>query len=513
ACRRPRRVPGLTIESAAVVAGALAARDLTIAYPSSDRPAVNGVSFELPAGRTLLIVGPSGSGKSTLALAIAGLIPRDVRAVVSGSLDLDGVAVAGVERSALAARVGLVFQDPATQLVMERVDDDVAFGLETRGWPAEAMRERVPEALAEGGLRGLGRQRSRRLSGGQQQRLALAGVLAAQPGVLVLDEPTANLDPDGAAAFLERIRALGRTRSTTVVLIEHRTELAWPMADLVLALDGQGRTIDVGAPEAVAERSGRQMDEAGIWLPAAVRIADEPQTAGLPRRGEIAPLSTRAVRGAIDAHEVSFAYERGRPVLNAVSLVIQPGERVALVGPNGGGKSTLARLLVGLLRPAGGRITLGGDDPARLPAAELAHRAAYVFQDPERQFLSATVEHEIMLGLETARRPVADHLLDAFGLDLRRFGQRSPFRLSGGEARRLSLAIALVRDPAVLVLDEPTFGQDRANYLRLLALLGGHLRAGATLIAATHDERFVADVADRVVTIAEGRIVADQRLR
>ena len=401
---------------------------------------------------------------------------------------------------------------------MERVEDDVAFGLETRSWPVDSMQQRVPEALVEAGLDGLGRRRSRRLSGGQQQRLALAGVLAALPGLLVLDEPTANLDPPGAAAFLERVRALRQTRQTTVVLIEHRVEQAWSMADLVLALDGQGRPIDVGSPRAVAERSARRMHDAGIWLPAAIeRVASEPSTeasrAGTTRRLSDRAVPARTTDVAIDARNLTYAYEHGRPVLQGVSLAIQPGERVALVGPNGGGKSTLARLLVGLLRPDHGVVRLGGDEPAGLPPAELARRAAYVFQDPERQFLAERVRDEILLGLDTTRHPAAEALLADLGLPLDRFGARSPFRLSGGEARRLSLAIALVRDPAVLVLDEPTFGQDRANYDGLLDILDGHLQAGATLIAATHDERFVADVADRVITMSAGRITADERIR
>ena len=418
---------------------------------------------------------------------------------------------------------------------MERVEDDVAFGLETRGWPVDRMRLRVPEALAEAGLEGLGRRRSRRLSGGQQQRLALAGVLAAMPGLLVLDEPTANLDPPGAAAFLDRVAALGRTRATTVVLIEHRVEQAWSMADLVLALDAHGRMIDFGSPADVAARSARRMHDAGIWLPAAIEPAASPVPVPLARPAMVlqqSPLGhsdhpREMVTGmapgrlpgpgnpdvGIVARNVSFAYEHDRPVLHGVSLAIEPGERVALVGPNGGGKSTLARLLVGLLRPDGGTVRLGGDDPARLPAAELARRAAYVFQDPERQFLAERVGDEIRLGLGASKRPAAEGLLANLGLPLDRFEARSPFRLSGGEARRLSLAIALVRDPGVLVLDEPTFGQDRGNYDGLLEILAGHLRAGATLIAATHDERFVADVADRVITIADGRIAADERIR
>ena len=465
------------------------------------------------------MVGPSASGKSTLALAVAGLVPRDVPAQIDGSLELDGTAVAAFDPTALAARVGLVFQDPATQLVMERAGDDVAFGLENRGWAPERMHARVPEALAEAGLAGLERRRSRRLSGGQEQRLALAGVLAPFPEVIVLDEPTANLDPPGADDFLQRLRVLRDERTTTLILIEHRVERAWPLADVVLALDGRGRPIDVGPPAEVAGRSAYRMHDAGIWLPSAIEPGppaprrSERRSPGAAEPAGGPTVEGRRQVGTIDADRLTFEYEPGRPVLRDVSIRIEPGERVALVGPNGGGKSTLARLLVGLLRPAGGTVRLGGDDPARLAPRALARRAAYVFQEPERQFLAERVRDEILLGLDPERHAAAAALMADLGLGLERFGHRSPFRLSGGEARRLSLAVALVRDPAVLVLDEPTFGQDRRTYEGLLAILDRHLAAGATLIAATHDPRFVTDVADRVVTIADGRVVADEATR
>ncbi len=484
---------------------ALRATDLTITYRGAERPALDGLSFDLPPGRTLLVVGPSGSGKSTLALAIAGLIPRDVPATVSGSLRLDDVDIASMARPSVSTKVGIVFQDPTAQLVMERVEDDVAFGLEQRGWPVEAMRRRVPEALAEVGLDGLERRRSRRLSGGQQQRLALAGVVAAMPGLLVLDEPTANLDPVGAGAFLGRLAGLRAHRSTTIVLIEHRVEEAWPLADLVLALDRAGRTIDVGPPAEVAARSAVVMDDAGIWLPAAVDGSMARRRRARPR-----PQPAQPTPALIDARGVTFAYGQDQPVIMDVSLSIAAGERVALVGPNGGGKSTLARLLVGLLRPDAGSIVLCGGDPVRLRADELSRRAAFVFQEPERQFLTALVRDEVLLGLDPERHEAATALMDRLGLPLDRFGGRNPFRLSGGEARRLSLAVALVHDPAVLVLDEPTFGQDRRTYQGLLDILDEHLDAGTTLIAATHDPRFVADVATRVVTITAGRVTADE---
>jgi energy-coupling factor transporter ATP-binding protein EcfA2 len=446
----------------------------------------------------LLIVGPSGSGKSTLALAIAGLVPRDIPATVEGELRLDGQSIGDLEGPAVASRVGIVFQDPTSQLVMERVEDEVAFGLENRGWPADRMHSRVPEALAAVGLDALARQRSRTLSGGQQQRLALAGVLAARPGILVLDEPTANLDPVGAATLADRLARLRDERSTTIVLIEHRAAIAWPLADVVLALGPDGRIIDVGPPTDVLARSAGSMRAAGIWLPAE---AD-------PVVGSPLPAATSGAR-VLAAADLTYGYDRRRPVLHDASLDAAEGERIVLVGPNGSGKSTLARLLVGLLRPDRGHVELVGDDPGRLAPRELARRAAYVFQEPERQFLAQSVVDEVTLGLDLGQRDKVADLMTRLGLPLERFAERSPYRLSGGEQRRLSLACALVRDPRVLVLDEPTFGQDRLGYEGLVAILGERLHDGTCLIAATHDERFVHDVASRIVRLDQGRITSD----
>jgi energy-coupling factor transport system ATP-binding protein len=448
----------------------------------------------------LLVLGPSGSGKSTLALAISGLLPGDIPATVTGHLELDGRDVGELGTVGVGERVGIVFQDPSSQLVMERVEDDVAFGLENRGWAVDDMHERVPEVLATVGLQGEERRRSRRLSGGQQQRLALAGALAPRPGLLVLDEPTANLDPDGAAALMATLASIRAERAATIVLIEHRVEDAWALADVVLALDADGQPIDVGPPDDVAARSAGRLRAAGVWLPAALEPADRP--------GPLPPLQGPATMAAgptvVRADAVRYGYERGRPVVRDVTLEARAGERIALVGPNGSGKSTLARLLVGLLRPDHGRVELLGADPARLPAADLARRAGYAFQEPERQFLAQRVRDEVNVGLSAEERTRVAPLMDRLGLPLERYGERSPYRLSGGEQRRLSLACILVRRPAVLVLDEPTFGQDRRGYEGLLRILREHLDNGACLIAATHDARFVADVATRIVELDEG---------
>ncbi len=462
----------------------------------------------MPPGGCLLIVGPSGSGKSTLALALAGLVPRELPGDWTGTLEVAGLDPVSADGPAVAARVGLVFQDPEGQLVMDRVEDDVAFGLECRGWRPGAMRERVPAALAEVGLSGLERRRTTRLSGGQQQRLALAGALAPEPGVLVLDEPTANLDPDGARAFAARLARIRDARSATIVLVEHRVDEAWPLADLVLALGPDGRPIDVGAPDEVLARSRAAIEAAGSWLPGPAGASRGREG----RRPRPAPTVGLDAPPVLAARGVRFAYD-GPVVIDGVDLEIRPGERVALVGANGSGKSTLARLLTGLLRPLAGAVWLGGADPSRLRAAELARRAGLVFPDPEAQFVAPTVRGEVLAGLDPGDRVLADAvaaLMERLGLPLDDFGDRSPYTLSGGEQRRLSLAPALARAPRLLVLDEPTFGQDRRGCEALEEILAEQASGGTAVLAATHDERFIASFADRVVRLERGRVVADE---
>jgi energy-coupling factor transport system ATP-binding protein len=441
------------------------------------------------------VVGPSGSGKSTLGLALAGLVPREIPGRWRGSLSIDDRETRSFGSGALAALVGLVFQDPSRQIVMDRVADDAAFGLENRDWPREAMVQRVPEALDAVGLAMDGPRYSRALSGGQQQRLALAGVLAPRPGILVLDEPTASLDPAGIAAFDERLRQIREDRTATIVLVEHRASMAWPLADVVLALGADGRPIAVGSPAEILRIHRPRLAAEGIWLPDEPAVGRYPGSAGPTVDDEVVRMT-----------KVGFAYQRGRPVIEGANLTIRRGERIALIGPNGGGKSTIARLMAGLLRPGVGSVALLGQDPARLSAADLADRVGLVFQRPERQFLTLRVRDEIELGLGTETLPTVEPFMARLGLPLDVFGERSPYGLSGGEQRRLSLATALIRRPPVLILDEPTFGQDRRGFEGLVELLGEQLRAGTTLVVVTHDDRLVDAVASRVVRIGSGTV-------
>jgi energy-coupling factor transporter ATP-binding protein EcfA2 len=490
----------------------------------------------------LLIVGPSGSGKSTLARGIAGLLPSEFPGEWQGSLRIDGRDVAVADAPLLPTTVeigaGIVLQDPASQLVMERVGDDVAFGLENLRWPLVSMRARVPEALAAVGLGGFEARHSARLSGGEQQRVAIAGVLAPAPGLLVLDEPTANLDPEGAAVVARILGALREQRAATIVLVEHRASLAWPLADLVLALGADGRPIDVGPPADVLARSGKALEQAGIWLPepdagargsgakgraaratrAAARTggtAGQTGQAGATagQTGRAAPTPDRGSLPILELHGVRFAFDGGEPVLRDIDLEVAPGDRVALVGANGSGKTTLLRLALGLLRPLAGAVRLGSRSPWRLPPVQVSRLAGYVVQDPELGFLGDTLQEEVELGLDADQVRYAHELCERLALPLETFGDRSPYRLSGGEQRRLSLVTGLARRPLLLALDEPTYGQDRRGHEALVAALNELVGQGSAVLAATHDERFVREATDRRVELAGGWIVAEEPAR
>jgi len=391
---------------------------------------------------------------------------------------------------------------------MERVGDDVAFGLENLAWTRQAMRERVPEALAGVGLRGFEDRRSTRLSGGEQQRVAIAGVLAPGPGLLVLDEPTAHLDPAGAQAVFRILRAIRERAAATIVLVEHRARLAWPLASLVLALDDEGRPIDVGAPKDVLARSARKLEAAGIWLP------DEGTTppAQPPPVAAIDPLSTRVLGSepVLTVSELRFGFIPGAPVLRSLDLTLEPGERVGVVGRNGSGKTTLLRLALGLLTPTAGTVRLAGRDPRQLHGVQLARLAGFVPQEPELGFLGESVRQEIELGLAPEQVSYAYALAERLRLPLGEFGDRSPYRLSGGEQRRLSLVTGLSRRPLLLALDEPTFGQDRRGHEALVQALAELVGEGSAMLAATHDERFVHDATDRRVELDDGWVLADE---
>ena len=447
--------------------------------------AIRDVDLTIEHGERVLLLGPSGAGKSTLLAALAGLLPDD-SGESAGTVTIDGL-----EPRAARDRVGIVFQDPQTQLVMARSGDDVAFGLENRGVPAAAIWPRVSDALDRVGFPYPITRSTAALSGGEAQRLALAGVLALRPGLLLLDEPTANLDPAGAQLVREAI-VRARDEETTLVVVEHRVAEALPLVDRVVVLEPGGGIRADGAAELVFAAYGDRLAAEGVWVPG---FAIPPLKSRAPAAGELA----RAAGVTVGQR------------LAPVSIGVGEGEVLAVTGPNGAGKSTLALVLGGLLAPTGGQVTAFGDPrpPHKWKATTLTERIGSVFQNPEHQFVTGRVDEELMVGpLRAGRfapdaRRIAMDLLER--LRLTHLAAANPFTLSGGEQRRLSVATALATAPPLLVLDEPTFGQDRRTYAELVALLAAHCDGGGATLFATHDEDLVASLGDRTLRLAGGR--------
>lgn len=470
-----------------------------VTHLGADRPSPREVSLEIRPGEVVLLLGPSGSGKSTLALTLNGLIPHAVDADVEGVVRLDGRDLAGLTPAQASTRVGMVFQDPDAQIVTSTVLDEVAFGLENLLLPAAEVRERSESALRRMGLWERRHDDPAVLSGGGRQRLAIACALAMRAPLLVLDEPTATLDAAGAAEVYAALAELVADGEHAVLLIEHDLEAALPLATRVIALDRDGRVALDGAPPALLREHADELRALGVWLP---DDAPEPPAPWTPTT-EI----------AVSARGLTVARDR-RALIRDVSLEIPAGSFTAIVGPNGAGKTTLAQALAGVLPPPRGTVRVAGLDAGSAPARRLAERVGFVFQNPEHQFIAHTVRGELehsLRHLPAAERDqrVAEALerFDLTGLE-----DRHPFRLSGGQKRRLSVATALVagadRAGGVLVLDEPTFGQDRARAEELLRLLDEVHRGGATVIVVTHDLRLVARHATHTAVMDDGRLVA-----
>jgi len=429
-----------------------------------------------------MLLGASGSGKSTLLAGLAGIL--------EGGESEGELLVDGMDPRAARSRTGIVFQDPESQLVMARAGDEVAFGLENRCVPAAEIWPRVDATLSSVGFP-YGRDRpTDALSGGEQQRLALADALAFEPGLLLLDEPTANLDPDGAELVRDALRRVLSGGGRTMVLIEHRVAEAIDLVHRVVVLEGGAGLVADGAPAEVFARRGDELARAGVWVP------DHPLPAP-PERPRSAP------EAALLADQVAYRFPGASSLATGpISLEVRSSEALAIVGPNGSGKTTLALLLGGLLRPAGGSVTGVDRQPIwRLPARQLAGRIGSVFQDPEHQFLTGSVKDELTLAPERDGLPAAEAASRAAvlmeRLRLTPLAEANPFTLSGGEKRRLSVATALVTEPSVLILDEPTFGQDRRTAVELLDLLSGQRDTGTAICFVTHDLPFANALADR----------------
>lgn len=454
-------------------------------YAGRRLPAVTGVDLRIEPGERVLLLGASGSGKSTLLTGMAGLLGDSDEGELTGRILVDGEPPE-LQRG----RVGLVLQDPESGVVLSRVGDDVAFGCENLGVPAEQIGPRVREALDAVGLDVPLDRATAALSGGQKQRLALAGVLAMRPGLLLLDEPTANLDPDGVAEVRRSVGRIAEATGATIVLIEHRTPVWVDLMTRVVVLDSDGGLLADGSPADVFAVHGRALAEAGVWVPGAA--------VDLP----VLPPAGAAAEPVLAAAGLAVGRVRGVPVAAGLDIRVPEAGATVITGPNGAGKSTLALTLAGLLPEVAGEVVAaerlagrGGRRPLRWRSTELLTRIGTVFQEPEHQFLAATLRDELAVGPRALgmSRPeidaVVDELLERLHLD--HLALANPFTLSGGQKRRLSVATVLASSPAVLVLDEPTFGQDRRGWTELVGLLQRETERGRAVVAVTHDEDVV----------------------
>jgi energy-coupling factor transport system ATP-binding protein len=460
----------------------LAARGFGVRHPSRHAWALTDVDLAVEPGERVLVTGASGSGKSTLLAAVAGILEAE-GPEFAGELTVDG-ADPGTARD----RLGLLMQDPDSQLVMTRAGDDVAFGLENAGLPREEIWPRVREALAAVGFGYALDRPTQALSGGEKQRLVLAGALARRPGLLLLDEPTAQLDPAGALLVRDAVTRATADRGTTLLVVDHDAGPWLPLVDRVVEL-----------------LPGGLVEHGAGWRPV-------PRAAGLRL-----PEATPGPR-LLTADAAGFTY-RGTtaPALPPTDAVLDGGRVLAVTGPNGSGKSTLALLLAGLRAPTTGRVRASddlaagarirgwrsrgpADEPHGWRAADLVPRIGTVFQHPEQQFLTGRLRDELALGPlrsgehATAARATADRLLERLGLTA--FADANPYTLSGGQQRRLSVATALATSPRVVVLDEPTFGQDAATWRELVLLLAEERARGCAVVTVTHDADLVAVLAD-----------------
>jgi energy-coupling factor transport system ATP-binding protein len=469
-------------------------KNLSFSFFNSDRNALDGVSLEIPEGQFLVVTGPSGCGKSTLALAIGGYIPQVIDGRMEGSVTVDGRDTAKSELSELATRVGIVQQDPESQLCTLSVQDEVAFGPENLNLSVDEIRDRVDDSLGLAGAAYLKGRQVHELSGGEKQRVAIASVLAMRPGTLILDEPTSNLDPSCASTVLRTIEALRGASGMTIIVIEHKLDRLMRLADRLVVMDA-GRVAIDGRPDEVLDRYRERVKAIGVRLPhraCPVFAADG--------GGTSSPL--------VDVRGLKVSYD-GKEALKGIDFRAYPSEVVGIIGPNGSGKTTFLNVLMGLLRPTAGTASVLGLDASKARVSEMARNSGFVFQNPNHQIFEKTVYDEAAFACRN------------FGLDesavmpmLRKYGlaayeKKHPLGISFGEKRRLNLCSVLPHRPSLILLDEPFVGQDYVNVTRMCEDLLQLKAEGKSVVLVSHDVDMVYKYCDRIALFKDGRVLVD----
>ncbi|MGA5018379.1 ABC transporter ATP-binding protein [Streptomyces griseoincarnatus] len=511
--------------------------NVSVTYDGAARPAVRDVDLEVPEGELVLVVGPSGVGKSTVLGAVGGLVPHFTGGTLRGRVTVAGRDTRTHKPRELADVVGTVGQDPLSHFVTDTVEDELAYGMESLGLAPDVMRRRVEETLDLLGLADLRDRHISTLSGGQQQRVAIGSVLTPHPKVLVLDEPTSALDPAAAEEVLAVLQRLVHDLGTTVLMAEHRLERVVQYADQVVLLPGPGERPWMGAPADVMAVSPVcppvvELGRLAGWSPLPLTVRDarrraaplrerleggrpEPDTAAARTAAPARRLFGRAKKENAGVPEPvaqarSLAVRRDRvQALTRVDLTVSPGETVALMGRNGAGKSTLLGALVGLVAPSSGSVRTGGAVPHRTRPRDLVRKVGLVPQEPRDLLYADTVAAECAAADRDAEaepgtcRALLGELLPSVADDMH------PRDLSEGQRLTLALAVVLTARPPLLLLDEPTRGLDYAAKARLTAILRRLAAEGHAIVMATHDVELAAELAHRVVLLAEGEVIAD----
>ncbi|MGW6642960.1 ABC transporter ATP-binding protein [Streptomyces iakyrus] len=505
--------------------------DVSMTYDGAAGPTVRGIDFEVPEGELVLLAGPSGVGKSTVLGAVSGLVPHFTGGTLRGRVTVAGRDTRTHKPRELADVVGTVGQDPLSHFVTDTVEDELAYGMESLGLAPDVMRRRVEETLDLLGLTGLRDRPIATLSGGQQQRVAIGSVLTPHPGVLVLDEPTSALDPAAAEEVLAVLQRLVHDLGTTVLMAEHRLERVIQYADQVVLLPAPGASPVLGSPAEVMAVSPVYPPVVALgrlagWTPLPLTVRDARRRAGhLKQQLENAPLEGRGeLRGQPPTtrtrqHEApptpvgevrALSVTRGRiQALHDITLTISPGETIALMGRNGAGKSTLLNALVGLVKPTSGTVRVGEATPHRTAPKDLVRKVGLVPQEPRDLLYADTVAAECAAADQDAGaapgtcRALVTELLPGVTDDTH------PRDLSEGQRLALALAVVLTARPPLLLLDEPTRGLDYAAKARLVTVLRALAAEGHAIVLATHDVELAAEIAHRVVLLAEGEVIAD----
>lgn len=486
--------------------------NVSFRYRDRQGAAIHNISFSAQKGELVLLAGASGCGKTTLIRAINGLIPRSYKGDLSGKIRVMGQDTADMPLSRISQMVGTVLQDPERQILGTKVINEVAFGLENMGLPRPEILQRAEDALAYLKISHLRDRETFNLSGGEKQKVALAGVLAMKPSILLLDEPLASLDPASALEALEMVRRLA-DEGLTILMVEHRVEDVLKIGPSRVMYMSEGEIRYLGDAEGLAETVDFhevKLPARQIALRAAEREKDSERLMFLSRKQAEAESESPLVR----FENVTFGYESGREVLHGISLDIKKGDVIAVLGPNGAGKTTFVKHAIGLLKPKAGRVLVNGKDTRHASVAEIASTLGYVFQSPSHMLFAPTVRQELAFGPQNLKHTPAQieqQVKQALEIvNLTDKGDDPPLSLSFGQQKRVSIAAILAMRSRILVMDEPTAGQDYKNYLNFMDAIV-QMPGFEAILFITHDVDLAVIYANRVLLVADGALRADGR--